>query len=104
MTESRFEAMRNDPSHWKLGVIYFCPQDPRVVVRQRFPIGWTWNFGNRWVLLGIVAAVSIFVGPAAVAWYLGVRSPIAYVLVFVTSLCVAMFLAHLLSRDPADRP
>lgn len=33
---------------WKLGMIYYNPDDPALVVEKRFGIGWTLNFGNRW--------------------------------------------------------
>lgn len=47
---------------WKLGIFYFNPSDPAVFVLQRFGIGYTFNFGNRWswaMLATIVAAVSL---------------------------------------------
>jgi uncharacterized membrane protein len=47
---------------WKLGIFYFNPADPAVFVLQRFGIGYTFNFGNRWswaALATILAAVSL---------------------------------------------
>ena len=34
-----------DPANWKLGLLYVCPQDPRVLVPKRIGIGWTFNLG-----------------------------------------------------------
>ncbi len=48
-------------SCWKLGIFYFNPADPALFVLQRFGIGYTFNFGNRWTwaaLATICAAVS----------------------------------------------
>ncbi len=47
---------------WKLGIFYFNPSDPAVFVLQRFGIGYTFNFGNRWswaALGSLLAAVSL---------------------------------------------
>lgn len=32
MPESPYEAMRMDPGNWKLGLMYYCRDDPRLVV------------------------------------------------------------------------
>lgn len=47
---------------WKLGIFYFNPADPAVFVVQRFGVGYTFNFGNRWTWAGlatIAAAISV---------------------------------------------
>lgn len=102
MRKPDFEDMRKNPDNWKLGIIYFCPDDPRVIVRQRMPLGWTWNFANPWVLPGIFVAFLIFVGPAGLAWYIGVRSAIVFGILFIAGLCLVMLTAHQLSRDPSQ--
>lgn len=102
MGESKFEAMRLDPRNWKLGVIYSCAEDPRVIVRQRLPLGWTWNFANPWVLPGIIAAIFLFVGPVALAWCSGHHSGFLLAALPVASLAILMLLASRLSRDPLD--
>jgi uncharacterized membrane protein len=42
-------------SAWKLGIIYYNPDDPAVMVRRRFTVGYTLNFGNKlsWALVGL---------------------------------------------------
>lgn len=58
----------NDDNHWKLGGIYYNPQDPSIFVEKRVGIGWTFNFAHPagWLILaGIlvaVAASAIFAG------------------------------------------
>ncbi len=42
---------------WKLGVFYFNPADPAVFVLQRFGIGYTFNFGNRWTWAGVATVL-----------------------------------------------
>lgn len=102
MSNSKFEEMRNDAKNWKLGLVYFCADDPRVVVRNRFPLGWTWNFANRWVPLGIVLSIVVFVSPVAIAWSSGVRSGAVMACLLIASLCILMLVAHRLSRDPSE--
>lgn len=47
----------DDDSHWKLGSIYFNPQDPSIFVEKRAGIGWTMNFAHPagWIVLAGVA-------------------------------------------------
>jgi uncharacterized membrane protein len=57
---SRTAAVQDD-RHWKLGAIYFNPQDPTIFVEKRTGIGWTMNFANpiSWItLLGIFAVIA----------------------------------------------
>ena len=100
---SKFESMRLDDRHWKLGSIYYCKQDPRVVVRNRFFIGWAWNFGNRFVMPAICLAITLFGLPATIAFWMGVRSRIAIGSILVLSLIAIMTLASHLSREPDPR-
>ncbi len=56
----------NDDSHWKLGGIYYNPQDPSIWIEKRMGIGWTVNFARpmAWLFLlaipAILIAVSLF--------------------------------------------
>lgn len=53
-------APAQDDRYWKLGAIYFNPQDPTIFVEKRTGIGWTMNFANpiSWItLLGILAVI-----------------------------------------------
>ncbi|GGH38512.1 DUF1648 domain-containing protein [Paenibacillus segetis] len=58
----------NDDAYWKLGVVYFNPQDPAIWVEKRSGIGWTVNFANPkgWLMLigiiVIIVAVSFYKG------------------------------------------
>ena len=44
---------------WKLGIFYYNPRDPALMVEKRFGIGYTLNFGNRlsWAFVGGAACV-----------------------------------------------
>jgi uncharacterized membrane protein len=44
---------------WKLGQIYYNPNDPALMVEKRFGVGYTINFGNRasWLLIGLLVVI-----------------------------------------------
>jgi uncharacterized membrane protein len=46
---------------WKLGQIYYNPDDPAIVVAKRFGVGYTINLANRaaWLLLGVLGALAL---------------------------------------------
>ena len=55
---------RTSDRYWKLGMIYVNPNDPAILVEQRFGIGWTVNFGNPrslLVLLGVALGTAAFI-------------------------------------------
>ena len=45
---------------WKLGLIYYNPADPAVLVEKRFGVGYTVNFASR-TLWGMIAAGALLV-------------------------------------------
>ncbi len=53
------------PEHYKCGLFYFNPDDPRIIVPKRAQwMGWTMNFANLWsyVILGLIIVVAVLVG------------------------------------------
>ena len=52
----------DDDRYWKLGMIYYNPEDPSFFVEKRYGIGWTINFGHTATIvmfIGIMAAIII---------------------------------------------
>lgn len=49
MKRENAERLWQDERNWRYsGLIYFCPEDPRVVVPKRSRIyGWTYNFAHK---------------------------------------------------------
>jgi len=43
------DGMQDD--RWKLGMFYFNPSDPSILVERRFGVGWTLNLGNIWAIV-----------------------------------------------------
>ena len=55
LTRDRTSGSDGTPDQcWKLGLFYYNPADPAVMVEKRFGVGYTLNFGNRslWWILG----------------------------------------------------
>ena len=55
---------RENPQNWKLGFLYFNPQDSRIIVPKRFRMfGWTLNFAHpiSWIFILMIMAIAIFV-------------------------------------------
>jgi uncharacterized membrane protein len=57
--DHELERMRKDPENYKLGIFYFNPKDPRVILPKRNKIlGFTVNFASPYsylIIVGIVA-------------------------------------------------
>ncbi len=47
---------RTPDACWKMGMIYYNPNDPAAIVEKRFGIGWTLNFAcpKSWILIGVL--------------------------------------------------
>lgn len=46
---------------WRLGIFYYNPADPDIMVPKRTGLGYTLNFGHRaswWILVGLAAAIA----------------------------------------------
>ena len=97
---SKYETMRQDRANWIFGTIYYCPDDPRLVVRNLLPFGWAWNFGHPKVYVGILLAIVAFLAPPCLAWQLGVSSRITIGVVALLALVAVVFVASRLAQDP----
>lgn len=102
MTRTEAEALRNDPQHWRLGVVYRCKRDPRVIVRNLFVFGWTWNFGHKLVAPAILAAVFVFLAPTYLLAATGNLTAVALLIVATLSLTVILMAAHHIASGPRE--
>ncbi|MEN8121210.1 MAG: hypothetical protein ABFS35_12720 [Bacteroidota bacterium] len=56
-----YEVMSKDPNNWK-GVFYVNRKDSRVIVPKITPLtGWTFNFGNPYTYIGLLAIILILI-------------------------------------------
>ncbi len=67
ITRADAEALPQNSEHWHFGILYACQEDPRVVVRHRQLIGWSWNQANPWTIPAMLAVGLALLGPA---WFL----------------------------------
>jgi|GEM_PF-607804 len=55
--------MHADSNNWRLGIFYYSPSDPRIVVRKRFrAMGWTLNFARPLAIPLIVFVLAAIYG------------------------------------------
>jgi hypothetical protein len=47
---------------WKAGILFYDSHDRRIVVPNRFGVGWTLNFANKWAwaIVGAVGAAALY--------------------------------------------
>ncbi len=61
---SDLDALWHDPKNWRLGVIYVCRKDPRIVVSKRLKwTGWTFNFAHKGSYCLLFAVILLTIGP-----------------------------------------
>lgn len=98
VTRDEAEALRQDPAHWHVRVLYACRDDPRVIVRNLWFFGWTWNFANPWTAPAMLAAVAAILGPS---WFLIQRGAIgiAFLTAALTIIPIVL-LAHWNASGP----
>ena len=46
----------HDPRHYRWGLFYVNPDDPRIWVPKQLGLGWTLNFAHRssWLIMGLL--------------------------------------------------
>ncbi len=51
----------DDDKYWKYGIIYFNKNDPTVVIKKRYGIGVTFNFGNKitYVICSFIIVITV---------------------------------------------
>ena len=95
------EELRIDPKNWKFGFLYYSPNDPRIVVRNRRVLGWTWNFGHRFAYLYLVIVSAVFVSVPIVAHRLSDGAPGAGVAGAILAIAGGVYWAYRVSSGPA---
>ena len=94
VTREQVRALWKESRHWVLGIIYSCRKDPRVSVRNRFWLGWTWNFGHPWVFPTMGAFVLFALAPGATLFTLGIVNLPLLIGVTVAAIAVLVVIAR----------
>ena len=100
MNREQAEQLRLDDRHWKLGVIYWCKNDPRVIVRNRWLFGWTWNFGNPHVFIVLFAFVAAFLAPILFIAPLINASVNELIAMYIVVTLIMVGVAHYIAQGP----
>lgn len=61
---------RDDDKYWKLGMFYYNPNDPAIFLEKRFGVGWTVNYGNPIVWIGMIIFILIMAAIILLPMYL----------------------------------
>jgi Family of unknown function (DUF5808) len=65
MKSSEIEFLWCNRQNWKLGVFYFCPTDPRVIVPKSVRgLGWTLNFARPLAFPALLGMLLFIGGPS----------------------------------------
>ena len=92
--------MRMDAANWRLGAIYVCRSDPRVIVRNRRGPGWTWNFGHGAVWLVMPACVLALFAPLLLSGPPVNASPGLVIAACIAAFCGLVWVAHRIAQGP----
>lgn len=62
-TEASDEGDETPAECWKMGMFYYNPNDPSLMVEKRCGLGYTLNFANRaaWVLMAVVVLIPLLI-------------------------------------------
>ncbi len=101
MTREQVLALWKDSRHWVLGIIYSCREDPRVIVRNRFTVGWTWNFGHPMVFPTMGVFTLFALAPGAVLFTLGIVSVPLLIGVTVAAVALLPMIARRIESGPS---
>ena len=94
ITKEEAQHLWSDSRHWALGIIYSCREDPRVIVRNRFVVGWTWNLAHPRVFPTIAAFVLFALAPGATLFAFGIFDVPLLIGATVAAVAVLVVIAH----------
>jgi uncharacterized membrane protein YhfC len=100
MTSKQAQALWRDSRSWVLGIIYFCREDSRVIVRNRYLVGWTWNLGHPWVFPTMAAFALFALAPGAALFALGIVNAPLLIAVTVAAITVLVAIARGIEYGP----
>ena len=64
MTENEINELWKNPKSWRAVLIYYCKDDPRVIVPKRLKFtGWTLNFANPWAVPTLILMILCVLAP-----------------------------------------
>ena len=99
------DQFHSDPANWKLGFIYFCRADPRIVVPKRIRgLGWTINLARPMAIPSVVLLVGVVWGVLELMSYLGVSAEIRFLVKLLLAIGIIAGCYYLAHRQPKQGP
>jgi hypothetical protein len=90
MTKEELETLWGDENNWLWGAIYYCKNDPRLVVPKRIKwTGWTMNFAYPWRAIGLIIFILF---AASLPFIIELKLNIATLVVICVTLAVVAIL------------
>lgn len=100
ITREQAQALWKDGRNWVMGIIYSSREDPRVIVRNRFWVGWTWNFGHPGVFPTMGAFTLFALAPGATLFALGILNVPLLIGVTIAAVAVLVVIARRIESGP----
>ncbi len=100
MTDNDLEKLWGDKKNWPFPGIYYCKDDPRIVIpKQRKWAGVSLNWARPMTIPFLLGVFTIFGSPFFIQIYFGYSSPRTFVLIFLVVLVVFIpFLKYMSTR------
>jgi hypothetical protein len=99
------DQFHSDPSNWKLGFIYFCRADPRIIVPKRIRgLGWTINFARPTAIPYTVLVIGLIWGLLEFIRFLGVSAENRFLVKLLLAFGVIAACYYLAHRQPKQGP
>jgi len=96
MTKEELEKLWADKNNWLWGAIYYCKNDPRLVVPK--PIkwtGWTMNFAYPWRAIGLIIFILF---AASLPFFIEIKLNVdTWIVICITLAMVAVLVVGLLA-------
>ena len=104
MSNHALDHFHRDPANWKLGFIYFCSADQRVIVPKRIRgLGWTLNFARPLAVPFLGFLIALVLGGLELARWLGAGSDARFAITLLLALGI-IALCYRLSKPLAKSP
>jgi hypothetical protein len=102
MSQHTLDHFRCDPANWKLGVIYFCRADQRVIVPKRLRgFGWTLNFARPLALPFLAFIIALISGVTELVHSFAGHGDARFAIALLVALGVIALCYRLANRPPS---
>ena len=94
MSENEINDLWKDPQNWRGIFIYYCRDDPRIIVPKRLRItGWTLNFAHPWAIPTLILIIVGVIAPFMILQLFDVprNSPWWIIIIIFVSIGLVLF-------------